>query len=192
MAKSIKYVYQFGNKKDWTFDRREINSYGGKARLTYQFKDKLSNQLCLQGEYLSGDDPATEEDEMFDVLWGRWPRFSELYIYSYPMETAGRIAQLNNIWRIGPTWSFVPLKGMTLSATYNALFAPVDSPTRAINPALFSNDGNFRGHYLQALVKHQFNKYLCGHVWGEFLWEGDYYAQRDLMTFLRAEIMFSF
>ena len=146
----------------------------------------------MVGEYLSGDNPKTGKDEMFDLLWGRWPRWSELYIYSYIPETSGKVGQMNNIGRVGPSWSCNPIKGMPASVMYNALFAPEETPTRTVAPTLFSNNGNFRGHYLQAVLKHQFTKNISGHLWGEWIWEGDYYAQRDLMTFLRAEVMFTF
>jgi len=199
---SVEGAYQFGTKEDTINDgvsgaarlaNRDINAYGGKAKLTYLFKDRLNNQVSLLGEFLSGDDPNTPgKDEMFDVLWGRWPRWSELYIYSYVNETSRKIAQMNNLGRFGPAWSLSPMKNMTLSATYNLMFAPESVPTRTVAPGRFSNDGNFRGHYVQAILKHQFNKHLSGHLWGEFVWEGDYYAQRDLMTFVRAEVMFTF
>ena len=58
--------------------------------------------------------------------------------------------------------------------------------------ARFSDNGNFRGHYVQGILKHQFNKNVSALLKAEFLWEGDYYAQRDLMTFLRTEINFTF
>lgn len=197
---SLEGAYQFGQKEEAIndgrgFADRDIEAYGGKARLSYLMKDDLNNQFSLVGEFLSGDDPSTpNQDEMFDVLWGRWPRWSELYIYSYAPETSGKIAQLNNLIRFGPSWSFSPMKGMTFSAMYNAMFAPEDTPTRRVPPAasLFSYDGNFRGHYLQTTLKHQFNKHIQAHLWGEFVWEGDFYEQRDLMTFLRAEIMLTF
>jgi len=192
---SVEGAYQTGSKEDrilGTFDERDIAAYGGKAKIAYLFKDSWKNQLSLGGEYLSGDDPKTDKDEMFDILWGRWPRWSELYIYSYINETGRRVAQLNNIGRFGPTWTCNPAKGMTVSLTYNALFAPESTPTRAAAPALFSNSGNFRGHYLQAILKHQFSKHLNGHLWGEWVWEGDYYSRQDTMTFLRAEMMYSF
>jgi len=188
-------AYQFGNKQDTisgTFADRDIDAYGGKAKLTYLFKDKFNCQLSLNGEFLSGDDPKTGKDEMFDILWGRWPRWSELYIYSYINETSGKIAQMNNLIRFGPSWTCSPTKGLTASVMYNALFAVEDTPTRTVAPTLFSNDGNFRGHYLQAALKHQFNKNVSAHLWGEWIWEGNYYAQRDLMAFLRAEVMFTF
>ena len=192
---SVEGAYQLGTKEDrilGTFAERDISAYGGKLKASYLFKDKLSNQVSLSGEFLSGDDPSSAgTDEMFDVLWGRWPRWSELYIYSYIMENGGKIAQLNNIGRFGPSWSLSPVKGMSLSVMYNALFAPEETPTRAVNASLFSRDGNFRGHYLQTVLKHTFNKHLNAHLWAEFVWEGDYYAQRDMMSFLRGEVYFT-
>lgn len=201
---SIEGAYQFGEKQDPTVKpvstlSRDINAYGGKAKLTYLAKDKLNNQFFLAGEFLSGDDPSTtDKDEMFDLLWGRWPRWSELYIYSYGAETSGKIAQINNLLRFGPGWTCSPMKGMTFSAVYNALFAPEEIPSRALVPVApaaggrFSGSGNFRGHYLQTVLKHQFNKHWQAHLWAEFVWEGDYYNQRDTMMFIRPEIMFTF
>lgn len=191
---SVEGAYQFGEKGrsiPGGFEKRDLSAYGGKAKLSYLFKDQRKNELSLVGEFTSGDDPDTNDDEMFDLLWGRWPRWSESYIYSFGAETSGKIAQVNNVARFGPAWTLSPIKGITFSAMYNALFAPEKFPTRTPSPGRFSNDGHFRGHYVQALLKHQFNKHIQAHVWGEFIWEGDYYAQRDLMTFLRAEVMFT-
>ncbi len=201
----IEGAYQCGSKEDGTVNTgsggavdpqhgwRSMSAYGGNARLTYLFNDRYNNQLSLFGEFLSGDDPnSSGTDEMFDVLWARWPRWSEMYIYSYPNETSGKIAQLNNVGRIGPMWTFSPMKGMAFSVMYNALFAPESVPTRTVNRSLFSMDGNFRGHYLQAILRHKFSEHVSAHLWGEWVWEGDYYAQRDVMTFLRAEVLLTF
>jgi hypothetical protein len=196
----VEGAYQCGSKEDATVNTpqaergwRPISAFGANARLTYLFNDRWNNQLSIVGEFLSGDDPATTgTDEMFDLLWGRWPRWSELYIYSYPAETSGKIAQINNVGRFGPMWTFSPTKGMTFSAMYTPLFAPQSVPTRATTPGVFSMDGNFRGHYLQTILKHQFSKHVAAHLWGEFVWMGDYYRQHDLMTFLRAEVLLTF
>ncbi|MGA2241168.1 MAG: alginate export family protein [Verrucomicrobiota bacterium] len=210
---SVEGAYQFGDKQDPTLVHdnsgvpagwgntatRTIDAFGVNSSLTYLFKDRLNNQASLIFEYLSGDDPKTTgKDEMFDVLWGRWPRFSELYIYSYPNETSGKFAQLNNIMRIGPSWSFSPIKDTTFSAMYNALFAPEETPTRDMtgtsgaNPEQFSRNGNFRGHYIQTVLKHKFNDHVSAHLWGEYIWQGDYYSHSDLMTFVRAEVILTF
>ena len=193
----VEGAYQFGTKQDPTVKvpvdvshrERDINAFGGNAKLSYLTKDRFNNQFHLVFEYLSGDNPKTPgQDEMFDILWGRWSQFSELYIYSYIQETGGRVAQLNNIERIGAGWTLSPVKDLNLSAFYNAWLAPESVPTRALTPALFSGNGNFRGHFLQTTASYQFSPHLKGHLWGEWVWQGDYYAQRDLMTFLRAEV----
>jgi hypothetical protein len=80
---------------------------------------------------------------------------------------------------------------MNFSASYNAWFAPESTPTRARSAALFGG-GDFRGHYLQAVLKHQFNKHIAAHLWNEFVWSGDYYEENELLTFVRAEVLFTF
>lgn len=197
---SVEGAYQFGQKQDPTVRPvstawRNISAYGGKAKLTYLTKDSLNNQFSLMGEFLSGDKSDTPgQDEMFDILWGRWPRWSELYIYSYINETGGKIAQMNNLGRVGPGWTIAPMKGMTFGATYNAMFAQQATPTRRLDASAnaFSYNGNFRGHYLQTVLKHEFNKHIKAHLWAEFVWEGNYYAASETMTFLRGEVMFTF
>jgi hypothetical protein len=150
-------------------------------------------------EFLSGDDPNSRgNDEMFDVLWGRWPRWSEIGLYMFPAET--RVGQEANLIRFGPTWSLNPIKDLEFSASYYALFAPQDVPTLgatqalpAGNPSrLFTDSGNFRGHFASAALKYKFSQHMSGHLWSEFLFPGDYYVYKSMMTFLRAEVMFTF
>jgi hypothetical protein len=197
---SLEGAYQFGSKNDPMVShpdalpgRRRIDAFGVNSRLSYQLNDRWNNQAHLVYEYLSGDNPNSGgRDEMFDVLWGRWPRWSELYIYSYVYETGGKIGQINNIQRVGAGWTLNPWTGGHTGVYYNALFAPQDTPTRTLRPGAFSGDGSFRGHFLQAVLTHNFNRHLRGHLWSEFIWQGDYYAQRNLLTFLRAEISWTF
>ena len=212
---SVEGAYQFGDKKDPELNQngnnpvlapsaettvfRDINAFGVQSKLTYLFKDQWNNQLSLSYEFPSGDDPKSKEDEMFDVLWGRWPQWSEMYnVYSYVPET--RVGQTANLHRLGPTWNLNPIKDMDFSLSYYALLADQDTPTRPLNQAFglpaaatpFTNNGDFRGHYLQAVLKYKFTKNLSGHLWSEFLFPGDFYASRGMMDFLRAELMFTF
>jgi hypothetical protein len=202
---SVEGAYQFGQKQDATVqaayvnantDWREIAAYAGKAKLTYLFKDPMNNQVSLVGEFLSGDDPNTKnKDEMFDILWGRYPRWSEAMPFYYANETSGRMGQMNNLGRIGASWSITPVKDTTFTAMYNALLAPESIPTRDMTTTTteqFSRNGNFRGHYVQTVLKHQFSKHVSGYVMGEGIWQGDYYTQHELMTFIRAEINLTF
>ncbi len=210
---SAEGAYQFGRKQDPELNQngnnpttpqdettgyRDLDAFGVQAKAIYVFKDKLNNQVSLSYEFLTGDNPGTKNDEMFDVLWGRWPSWSEMYnIYSYVQES--RIGQTENLHRIGPTWSVDPIKDMNFSASYFALFADQSVVTRNLNnalvgttsPAPFSNDDTFRGHYVQAVLKYKFSKHVSGHLWGEVFFPSDFYASKDTMTFLRAELMFT-
>ena len=177
---------------------RDISAFGANSKLSYMFKDKLNNQFTMSFEFLSGDDPGSSHDEMFDVLWGRWPRWSETGLYMYPAET--RVGQEANLIRFGPTWTLNPLKDLEFSASYYALFSQTDVPTLGAtqSPAtpasarLFTDTGNFRGHFAQAVLKYKFSPHMTGHLWSELLFPGDYYVNRTMMSFLRAEVMFTF
>ena len=194
---SAEGAYQFGEKQDQrvlfpavSTDYRTLNAYGFNSKLTYLVKDKLNNQFAVSFEYLSGDNPNTKGDEMFDVLWGRWPRWSEIGLYSYAAET--RIGQEANLIRLGPTWTVNPVKDLEFSASYYALFAPEATATREASKALFTANGNFRGHFASAMLKYKFSRHMMGHLWSEFQFPGDYYANNTLISFLRAEVMFTF
>jgi len=222
---SAEGAYQFGRKQDpelnmggnnpllaagaETTGFRDIDAFGVNSELTYLLKDSWNNQLSFCYEFLSGDNPGTKNDEMFDVLWGRWPSWSEMYnIYSYVQET--RVGQTANLHRFGPSWTTNPFKRTEFTASYAALFADQNVPTRDLDhafsgllgpnpPSPFSGanpgstgGGNFRGHYLQAVLKYQFSRHLSGHLWGECLFPGDYYVSRGPVDFIRAELMFTF
>jgi hypothetical protein len=190
-------AYQFGRKADTSIkypetssEFRGLSAYGFNSKLSYLVKDNLNNKLDCSFELLSGDDPNTGSDDMFDVLWGRWPRWSEIGLYSYAAET--RIGQQANLMRFGPTWTINPIKNMEFSASYYALLALEDVPTREASSTLFSGNSNFRGHFASAMLKYKFSKHLSGHLWSEFLFPGNYYTSRTLISFLRAELYFTF
>jgi hypothetical protein len=201
---SAEGAYQFGRKQyqynmpggapapaaaDGQF--HDIDAFGVNSKISYLFKDEMNDQLSMVFEFLSGDNPKTGNDEMFDVLWGRWPQWSEMYnIYSYVNET--RVGQTANLIRFGPTWSVDPIKNMNFSLSYNALFADQDVPTQATVPSDFTGTGNFRGHYLQSIIKYKFTKHLSGLLLGECLFPGDFYTSRDVMDFFRVELMYTF
>ena len=193
---SAEGAYQFGRKRDpsiqfpaSSMDFHDLDAFGVNSKLTWLFKDRLNNQLNLSYEFLSGDDPKTGDDEMFDNLWGRWPRWSETGLYSFAAET--RIGNEANLHRFGPGWSFTPLKNLDFSASYFALFTAEKVATRGPT-SLFTGAGNFRGHFVQAVLKYKVGKHMNAHLWSEFQFPGDYYVYRQPWKFLRAEVMFIF
>jgi hypothetical protein len=182
---SVDLAGQFGHKNG-----ANLCALGSLDRLTYSFKDKLDSQLYTEYEYLSGDDPGTRgTNEAFDVLWGRWTRFSEMYVYTMARET--RSADYTNLHRLGFGYLTHPMKKMELLATYHLLFS--DTNPLGDMPR-FSQTGNFRGQLLTASLKYKFTSFLTGTLTNEFLFPGDYYTDdsNDPSVFLQAELMFSF
>ena len=210
---TVEGAYQWGRRNDASGNftasnnlqnqgslSRDVSAFGLNAKLTYLFKDSLNNQLSLVSECLSGDKrSSTGKDEMFDMLWGRGPRISEVWAVALPVEVSGRSSQWNNLFRIGANWSISPTKNTTVSATYNALFALEEDPTRVVATSatnatskLFSSDSNFRGHLFQIVLKQKFTTQLSGLILAEYCPMGDYYTHTDDMTFLRAEMLVTF
>jgi len=216
---SFEGAYQFGQKQDPLLNKvvngtadnpyldpsaqtdgyRTLDAFGLNSKFGYQFKDKLNNEVFLFYEFLSGDDPKTGNDEMFDVLWGRYVRLSEIYnAFAYTSET--RINQIANLHRFGPGWGFNPITNMNFTLSYNLLYADQAVPTRqSVAPAAgstttpFTGTDNFRGHYLQAILRYKFSEHLSGHLWSEFVFPGHFYTScGETMTFLRAELVFTF
>ena len=191
----VEGAYQFGQKQDGTVQYpapttayRTIDAFGVNNKFGYLFNDPLNNQLSLSYEFLTGDNPKSGDDEMFDVLWGRWPHWGEIGLYSYAAET--RIGQAANLHRLGPSWSIDPAKALNLTLSYYALFAEQDVATRGV-PGLFSGTGSFRGHFVQTVLRYKFSRHVSGHLWSEFQVPGDYYVSQTLMYFLRAELSFT-
>jgi Alginate export len=198
---SIEGAFQWGSSQDpmvkypvVASQRRDIAAYAAVAKVTYLFKDALNNQLSFSAEYLSGDKASTpNKDEMFDILWGRYPRWSETAAFAEANEVGGRIGQISNLIRVGPQWTFTPTKDSSFSASYNQLFSPEGIATRAANPALFSKTGSHdRGNLVQLIFRKKFSKQLSGLLWAEFIKQGDYYGKQVMETFYRAELAYTF
>ncbi|MFT3782053.1 MAG: hypothetical protein QM790_08555 [Nibricoccus sp.] len=172
---------------------RHIDAKGAIAKLTYSFKDKFNNQVVFLGEYLSGDNADTPgTDEMFDVMWGRYPRVGETWAVAYATETSSRTSQYQNLSRIGATWTIAPTKNTSVTTSYFALFAPESTPTRTSSGSLFSRDGHFRAHMVQVVAKQKINKWLSALAFAEASFLGDYYTHHDRITFIRAELLATF
>ena len=83
------------------------------------------------------------------------------------------------------------LRSTVPSAPTNAAALAIPSPFAGANPGV-TFGGNFRGHYLQVILKYKFSRHLSGHLWSEFLFPGNYYVSRNVVDFLRAEVLFTF
>ncbi len=186
-------AYQFGHKQSANpadTAGPDLSAFGFNGRLTYSLKDEWNTQFRLSWEYLSGDDPDSDQDEEFDPLWGRWPQFSELYVYTYAPET--RIGEVTNLHRLGFGVTTFPVKQLELCADYHLLMANENTRRGATVAGVnaFAQDGDIRGHLFTALLRYKISPHVFGHLIGEVLLPGDYYHDdyNDTATFLRGEL----
>ncbi|MBK1721143.1 alginate export family protein [Thiocystis violacea] len=176
-------VYEWGTR-----NQRDLSAFGLNSRLTYSLDDSLKNQFHAGYEFLSGDDPDSEDDEAFDPLWGRWPQWSELMIYQWPLES--RVGEATNLQRLNAGWQAQVHSSSTVTVDYHALWADQETTRTEAQMANISGEDRFRGHLFTAWLKTKFNKNVSGHLVAEYLMPGDYYAEnrRDDSFFFRAEV----
>ena len=152
----------------------DLSAWGTLDTLEYQFKDPHDNATHFTYEYASGDDPGTNRDERFDLLWGRWPRWSELMIYTWANET--RVADNTNLHRFNIGHRIQINRQWQLTGDYHALFADQNSGATSPTRLHLSNSEKFRGHLLTSWLRYKFSDQLYGHVLGEYFTPGDYYV----------------
>ncbi len=171
---------------------QDIEAFGVLTNLEYLFKDPRNSSVHIGYEYASGDDRGTRgENEQFDLLWGEWPRWSELFIYTYTYETS--IAESTNLHRANIGCKFDLNKRWQITADYHALWADQNSGT--VLPVIQVRDNeSFRGHLFTAWAKYKFSPQLYGHLLGEYFMPGDYYesVNDDDAYFLRFNLEYIF
>lgn len=137
--------------------------------------------------YLSGDDPNTPKDEGWNPLWARWPQYSELYVYAFDADGAGR---WSNVSMPHLDFSMAPKTWWKTSAMVGYMMAPEDDGP---------GDGTERG--LLGVLWNRFTlatgwltskDQLSGHLLLEALDPGDYYNVDDLAYFARWEFVYGF
>ncbi|MFA5784662.1 MAG: hypothetical protein WC962_07260 [Phycisphaerae bacterium] len=194
---------QVGDKEEpFTGRMADLEAFGFVSKLDYNFNDEKKNNLHIGYEYLSGDDPDTRDYEQFDPLWGEWPQWSELYVYTYNLETM--IGETTNLHRFNVGHSFKPAPNWQINTDYHALWAAENTSDQAryaypwynvvSNDFNTSNDSKFRGHLFTLWVKWQCCPQLRWHWLAEYFSPGSYYSQaiRDGAYFLRFNIEYTF
>ena len=189
----VEGAHQFGEKND-----RHLRAFGANTQLAYLFKDKFKNQLRLFYEYESGDDPHSRgTDEGFDPLWGRWPRWTELFtIFNMPGTGEGVTGEFTNMHRFGPGWNFSPTDRIDCLLDYNFNFAATDSMAHATaaggRPAAFA-EGSFRGQLINFVVSATLTRHLKARLINEVFFPGNFYSDTRQQTacFVRGELYFT-
>ncbi len=187
---ATEWAYQLGDRGD---DARR--GLGGYAHGTYDFPGAMKPALTAGVVYLSGDDPGTREYEGWNPLYSRWPKWSELYIYTLARHEHG-VAYWDNLFAPNLGVSLKPVEKITLKVSLYYMVAPQSFPDsvpgKASSEPIFGG-GNFRGLLSAFKLEWAIKKQISGHLLWERFAPGDYYNDRsDTANFLRWEVFYSF
>ncbi len=163
-----------------------VSGRGGYAYLKKTFGN--GGRSYVLGGYvgMSGDDPATPNKiENWDPLFSRWPKYSELYIYSQFRERGPSYWTNAGMWQAEVVYS--PVRPVTVRFTNYWMKAFHPFPGSA---ATFGTGTN-RGDMPQIRLDYVRNPNWRAHVLYEYLSPGDFYSRRSGSYFLRFEISFT-
>jgi hypothetical protein len=179
---NLELAYQFGD---------DISAYMVDALVNWHISDNnMKPCLGLGWYHLSGDDPTTATDEGWNPLWARWPQYSELYVYAFDAEGAGR---WSNVSMPHVDLTFHPTEKIKTSLMLGYMFAPeADSVTGGDNRGFLATLWN--RFTIKENILSQGDK-LSGHVLFEVMDPSDYYSddqQNHMAVFGRVELSYSF
>jgi len=163
-----------------------ICALGANGDLAYNFRDRRNNRCHVGYEFRSG---ADDRDGAFDILWGRFPHWSNIFNdYVAGLEFLG--SQPSNFHRVTFGWSCELLEKLTLLVDYHLLFAHRNT---FAGTAGFSGHGKFRGQCAKGLLKYTITEHLSGHTIVEAFFPGDYYddTRNDPAVFVRQQLVLS-
>jgi len=163
-------AYQFGDYG--TADRSAFGGYVHADHKTGQ-TGPIPRQITLGILYLSGDDPETEENENWDPLFSRWPKWSESYIYTQVREDG--VAYWTNCASLYGRMEFDVADGVGFNLDYHHLMAPQHADPSVSFPG---GAGRTRGDLVIGMLKYRVNEKLTGHILWESFTPGSYYFSR--------------
>ena len=161
----------------------DVRGWGGQATVRRTFAHATKPSLAVGFVGLSGDDPATTDDEGWDPPFSRFPRWSESYIYTLGSERGPSFWTNLAMWQA--ELRLTPVKPLDLRATYSRMDAFHRFPGK---PALYAGRTH-RGDLLTARADLKVNDEWRGHVLAEWLAPGDFYSASDAGWFFRAEVV---
>ncbi|HWQ57301.1 MAG TPA: alginate export family protein [Bryobacteraceae bacterium] len=162
-----------------------IAGWGGYAYAKRQFAGSTKPYVQAGWWGFSGDDPNTKDRvEGWDPLFSRWPKWSELYLYTQFRETGVGYQTNLRMWQ-GEA-GFTPWKPIQCRATYYHMdaFHPFPGATTIYGK------GTARGDMYQGRMDFKASPNWSGHVLWEHLLPGGFYSAKTPSYFLRFEIMY--
>ncbi|MDP2875692.1 MAG: alginate export family protein [Holophaga sp.] len=187
------FAYQWGTQdgRPGTAEtHRDIGSWGGYGRVKKVVAAPWKPTFSAAYIAMSGQDPnstASSKITAWDPIFSRWPRWSELYIYSQVPEKGVAYSTNTVMWEEEVRLS--PLASLDLRATYYKM-AALQAPS--ILPGTTFGTGKTRGDILQFRADYKFSPEFKGYILYEHLTPGDFYVGKDGGHFLRVELSYLF
>jgi hypothetical protein len=163
-----------------------IRAWAGTALVRRVFDVAAKPSFSLAWIGMSGDDPSTGSNEAWDPLFSRWPKWSELYIFTLAGEKGAAYWTNLGMWQAEALAS--PWKPLSLRATYYKMSAFHPFPGSATT----FGAGKDRGDLFELRADVTAGKHWKGHILGERLAPGDFYAGTDPAWFFRVEVIYTF
>jgi hypothetical protein len=185
LEKGFSLTGEFGRQWGRQHPGLDIKAWGGFGYLkkTWDRTWKPAMQFGYWG--FSGDDPSTPAIEAWDPVFSRWPKWSELYIFSFNREKGP--SYWSNTGMIQVEAGLSPRSFLDVRLTFYHMNAFHPFPG---DPQVFGTGTN-RGNMFQGRVDFRVNKKMRGHVLYEHQIPGNYYRVGDDAYFLRFEIIYS-
>ncbi|MGE5645590.1 MAG: hypothetical protein ACM336_07350 [Acidobacteriota bacterium] len=164
----------------------DVHGWGGYGYAKKEWKTRW-RPYALGGWWgFSGDDPATKGAiEGWDPLFSRWPKWSELYIYSQVREVGVAYWTNTGMWQAETGFSPHKMLAARLTWYHMNAFHPFPGAQSVFG------DGTGRGENLQARLEFIPNKNWKAHVLYETQRAGDYYRAQAPGYFLRFEVSYA-
>ncbi|NMC42676.1 MAG: alginate export family protein [candidate division Zixibacteria bacterium] len=188
MTAVLEAAYQFGERGN-----ADRGAYGGYGYLQYRPAWRtprwyLPTSVTAGFLCLSGDDPGTGDWEGWDPLFGRWPKWSDSYIYAEIKEDA--VAYWTNLISLNIETKFQVTPAVELRLAYQHLTAPQAADTLSAFPG---GTGTARGELFIGKFSYKFDQRWSGHLLYECLDPGDYYFDgADDYVWFRAELTYQY
>lgn len=182
LSGNLEMAYQFGD---------DISAYmiDGLVSWMVPSMEKYKTKLGLGWYYVSGDDPATSDEEGWNPLWARWPQYSELFVYSFDVDGVG---YWSNVSMPHVDFSISPFKFYQADFLLGYMMAPEkDTGLGSERGILFTWWNKFT---LKEKLFTNADK-LSGHILMEVFEPGDYYTSNlkgDTACFFRVDLTYSF
>jgi len=165
----------------------DIRAWGGYLYAKKAFPVSWKPYIVSGYWAMSGDDPSnTKTLTGFDPIFSRWPKLSELVIYSLVAERG--VAYWSNLHALQFQAGISPTKALNLRASFfeQQAFHPWTK-----NPTTFGS-GTHRGENYQLRADYTFNDRWKCHVLYENFVPGDYFRHTDDSFFVQAQVVYQF